>query len=151
MPLANPYMPSEELLDVPILNLDLRVRPYNCLMKAGIDTLGALVECTEDDLLSMRNFGQRSLEHVRERLSGLELTLKERQRQPMQEGVTVKTPTGREITLTVGFRLPAEDYRRALRVAKDRRVRLSAILRETVAAGLSIVEAQDQEPSGATT
>ena len=64
------------VLQVPIESLDFSVRTYNCLKKEKIDTLGMLVENTEDDLLAIRNFGKRSLNEVIDKLAELELTLK---------------------------------------------------------------------------
>ena len=51
-------------LDLPIEELDLSERPRNCLKRAQIDTIGQLVERTEDDLLAITNFGQKSLDEV---------------------------------------------------------------------------------------
>jgi DNA-directed RNA polymerase subunit alpha len=66
-------------LDLPIEELDLSERPRNCLNRAEIDTIGQLVERTEDDLLVITNFGQKSLEEVVRKLDerGLSLRVKE--------------------------------------------------------------------------
>jgi DNA-directed RNA polymerase subunit alpha len=64
------------LLQAPIENLDFSVRTYNCLKKEKIDTLGVLVEQTEEDLLSIRNFGKRSLQEVIDKLADMDLALK---------------------------------------------------------------------------
>jgi DNA-directed RNA polymerase subunit alpha len=64
------------VLQAPIENLDFSVRTYNCLKKEKIDTLGLLVENTEEDLLAIRNFGKRSLTEVIEKLAELGLALK---------------------------------------------------------------------------
>ncbi|MGH9267800.1 MAG: DNA-directed RNA polymerase subunit alpha [Acidimicrobiales bacterium] len=66
-------------LDLPIEELDLSERPRNCLKRAQIDTIGQLVERTEDDLLAITNFGQKSLEEVVQKLvvRGLSLRVKE--------------------------------------------------------------------------
>ena len=56
------------LYDVPIEDLDLSVRAYNCLKRAGITKVGQLLEMSEDDLLSVRNFGRKSLDELKERL-----------------------------------------------------------------------------------
>ena len=77
-PTAEPE-PEPEIsgvLQVPIENLDFSVRTYNCLKKEKIDTLGMLVENTEEDLLAIRNFGKRSLNEVIDKLADLELKLK---------------------------------------------------------------------------
>ena len=66
-------------LDLPIEELDLSERPRNCLKRAQIDTIGQLVERTEDDLLAITNFGQKSLDEVIQKLDerGLSLRVKE--------------------------------------------------------------------------
>lgn len=60
---------SQRLYDVPIEELDLSVRAYNCLKRAGITKVGQVLEMTEEDLLSVRNFGRKSLDELRERLT----------------------------------------------------------------------------------
>src|SRR5438874_1565774 len=66
-------------VDRAIEELDLSERPRNCLKRAQIDTIGQLVERTEDDLLAITNFGQKSLEEVVQKLDerGLSLRVKE--------------------------------------------------------------------------
>jgi DNA-directed RNA polymerase subunit alpha len=65
-------------LDLPIEELDLSERPRNCLKRAQIDTIGQLVERTEDDLLAITNFGQKSLEEVVQKLDERGLSLRVR-------------------------------------------------------------------------
>lgn len=62
-------------LDLPIEALDLSERPRNCLRRAQIQTVGELVEKTEDELLNITNFGQKSLEEVAAKLDELGLSL----------------------------------------------------------------------------
>ncbi|HSS11314.1 MAG TPA: DNA-directed RNA polymerase subunit alpha [Acidimicrobiales bacterium] len=66
-------------LDLPIEDLDLSERPRNCLKRAQINTVGELVTKTEDDLLAITNFGQKSLDEVLQKLDerGLSLRSKE--------------------------------------------------------------------------
>jgi DNA-directed RNA polymerase subunit alpha len=66
-------------LDLPIEELDLSERPRNCLKRARVDTIGQLVQKTEDDLLAITNFGAKSLEEVIQKLDerGLSLRVKE--------------------------------------------------------------------------
>jgi len=66
-------------LDLPIEALDLTERPRNCLKRAQVNTIGELVERTEDDLLAITNFGQKSLDEVLQKLDerGLALRSKE--------------------------------------------------------------------------
>ena len=65
-------------LDLPIEDLDLSERPRNCLKRAQVDTVGQLLEKTEDDLLAVTNFGQKSLDEVIEKLDERGLTLRVR-------------------------------------------------------------------------
>jgi DNA-directed RNA polymerase subunit alpha len=62
-------------LDLPIEALDLSERPRNCLRRAQIETVGELVLRTEEDLLNITNFGQKSLEEVAAKLDELGLSL----------------------------------------------------------------------------
>jgi DNA-directed RNA polymerase subunit alpha len=66
-------------LDLPIEELDLSERPRNCLKRARVDTIGQLVQKSEDDLLAITNFGAKSLEEVIQKLDerGLSLRVKE--------------------------------------------------------------------------
>jgi DNA-directed RNA polymerase subunit alpha len=63
-------------LDTPIGDLHLSVRAYNCLMRQGVSTVGQLVECTENDLMNVRNFGAKSIEEVKDKLVEMGLGLK---------------------------------------------------------------------------
>jgi DNA-directed RNA polymerase subunit alpha len=62
---------------LPIDDLDLTVRSYNCLKREGIHTVGELVARTESDLLDIRNFGQKSIDEVKVKLHQLGLSLKD--------------------------------------------------------------------------
>jgi DNA-directed RNA polymerase subunit alpha len=75
---ASPASTSPDL-DLPIEELDLSERPRNCLKRARVDTIGQLVQKTEDDLLAITNFGSKSLEEVIQKLDerGLSLRVKE--------------------------------------------------------------------------
>jgi DNA-directed RNA polymerase subunit alpha len=66
-------------LDLPIEDLDLSERPRNCLKRAQVNTVGELVTKSEDDLLAITNFGQKSLDEVLQKLDerGLALRSKE--------------------------------------------------------------------------
>jgi len=66
-------------LDLPIEELELSERPRNCLKRARVDTIGQLVQKTEDDLLAITNFGSKSLDEVIQKLDerGLSLRVKE--------------------------------------------------------------------------
>ncbi|PRY60321.1 DNA-directed RNA polymerase subunit alpha [Knoellia remsis] len=64
-------------LALPIEDLDLTVRSYNCLKREGIHTVGELVGRSEADLLDIRNFGQKSIDEVKAKLHGMGLALKD--------------------------------------------------------------------------
>jgi DNA-directed RNA polymerase subunit alpha len=66
-------------VDLPIEDLDLSERPRNCLKRAQVNTVGELLDKTEDDLLAITNFGQKSLDEVVQKLDerGLSLRTKE--------------------------------------------------------------------------
>jgi DNA-directed RNA polymerase subunit alpha len=63
-------------LDLPIEELDLSERPNNCLKRAQVNTVGELLTKTEDDLLNITNFGQKSLDEVKAKLDERGLTLR---------------------------------------------------------------------------
>jgi DNA-directed RNA polymerase subunit alpha len=65
-------------LDLPIEDLDLSERPRNCLKRAQVNTIGELLEKTEDDLLAITNFGQKSLDEVIQKLDERGLSLNTR-------------------------------------------------------------------------
>jgi DNA-directed RNA polymerase subunit alpha len=66
-------------LELPIEDLDLSERPRNCLKRAQVNTIGELLLKTDDDLLAITNFGQKSLDEVKAKLDerGLQLRIKE--------------------------------------------------------------------------
>lgn len=66
---------SDEKLNMPVEELDLSVRTMNSLRRGGITTVGELVSKGEKDLLSLRNFGQKSRQEVEEKLKTLGLNL----------------------------------------------------------------------------
>ncbi len=68
--------PMSAVLEMSIDELELPVRALNCLHREGIRTVGQLIERTEEDLLSMRNFGSRSIEQVNAKLAEIGLELK---------------------------------------------------------------------------
>jgi DNA-directed RNA polymerase subunit alpha len=64
----------DDLYNMPVEKLDLSVRAMNCLRRSGINTVGELVSLGEKELLSLRNFGQKSRQEVEEKLAGLGLS-----------------------------------------------------------------------------
>lgn len=62
-------------LEKPIEDLDLSVRSYNCLKRAGIHTLGELIEKSEEDMMKVRNLGKKSLKEVKQKLEEMNLSL----------------------------------------------------------------------------
>jgi len=73
----------DEKYNMPVEQLELSVRTMNCLRRGGITTVGELISKEENELLSLHNFGQKSMQEVRERLKALDLSLT-----PAGEGVS---------------------------------------------------------------
>jgi DNA-directed RNA polymerase subunit alpha len=65
------------LLELPIEELELSVRSFNCLKRAGINTIDDLCARTENDMVKVRNLGKKSLEEVKQKLGALGLALAE--------------------------------------------------------------------------
>jgi len=66
---------KEKVLELSIEELDLSVRSYNCLKRAGINTVDDLANKTEDDMMKVRNLGRKSLEEVLNKMAELGLNL----------------------------------------------------------------------------
>lgn len=64
-------------MGMPIEDLDLSIRPYNCLKRAGIHTVGDLIRRTEDEVVAVKNFGRKSLDEVKEKLAVHGLSLRQ--------------------------------------------------------------------------
>ncbi|MFZ1538265.1 MAG: DNA-directed RNA polymerase subunit alpha [Chromatiaceae bacterium] len=69
-------MASSPELEMPIEDLDLSERPRNCLKRAQVNTVGELLRKSDDDLLAITNFGQKSLDEVKEKLNERGLALR---------------------------------------------------------------------------
>ena len=67
---------KEKVLEMTIEELDLSVRSFNCLKRAGIDTVEDLTSSTEADMIKVRNLGKKSLEEVIQKLHSLGLSLR---------------------------------------------------------------------------
>jgi DNA-directed RNA polymerase subunit alpha len=67
------------VLAQPIEDMDLTVRSYNCLKREGVATVGELVQKSEDDLLEIRNFGQKSIDEVKAKLEDMGLGLRKKE------------------------------------------------------------------------
>ena len=67
----------ERILELTIEELDLSVRSYNCLKRAGINTVGELVRKTEEEMMKVRNLGKKSLEEVENKLVELGFSFNE--------------------------------------------------------------------------
>ncbi|OEH93216.1 DNA-directed RNA polymerase subunit alpha [Bacillus solimangrovi] len=67
---------KEKVLEMTIEELDLSVRSYNCLKRAGINTVQELANKSEDDMMKVRNLGRKSLEEVKNKLVDLGLGLR---------------------------------------------------------------------------
>lgn len=66
---------NEKVLEMTIEELDLSVRSFNCLKRAGINTVGDLINKSEDDMMKVRNLGKKSLEEVIHKLESLGFNL----------------------------------------------------------------------------
>ncbi|NLZ27474.1 MAG: DNA-directed RNA polymerase subunit alpha [Firmicutes bacterium] len=66
-------------LGLTIEELDLSVRSFNCLKRAGINIVGELIEKTEDDLMKVRNLGKKSLEEITNKLAEYDLALRQKE------------------------------------------------------------------------
>ena len=62
---------KEKVLEMTIEELDLSVRAFNCLKRAGINTVAELVQRNQEDMMKVRNLGKKSLEEVEQKLIGL--------------------------------------------------------------------------------
>jgi len=62
--------------DIPVDELDLSVRSYNCLKRAGITKISELLQKTEEEIMNMRNLGKKSVDEIKEKLSERNLSLK---------------------------------------------------------------------------
>lgn len=67
---------NKQVLDMTIEELDLSVRAFNCLKRAGINTVAELVQRNQEDMMKVRNLGKKSLEEVEQKLVALGLSLK---------------------------------------------------------------------------
>mgnify|MGYP002737824238 CR=1 FL=1 len=67
---------KEKVLEMTVEELDLSVRSYNCLKRAGINTVEELTEKTEEDMMKVRNLGKKSLAEIKEKLGELGLSLR---------------------------------------------------------------------------
>lgn len=68
---------KEKVLEMTIEELDLSVRSYNCLKRAGINTVQELTQKSEEEMMKVRNLGRKSLEEVQQKLEALDLGLKQ--------------------------------------------------------------------------
>ena len=66
---------QNKVLEMTIEELDLSVRSFNCLKRAGINTVGDLMNTTEEEMMKVRNLGRKSLEEVIKKMADLNLLL----------------------------------------------------------------------------
>ena len=71
-----PEVQRDKVLEMTIEELDLSVRSFNCLKRAGIDTVEDLINRSEEDMIKVRNLGRKSLEEVIQKIDSLGLALK---------------------------------------------------------------------------
>lgn len=68
---------TDKVLEITIDELDLSVRSYNCLKRAGINTVEELIKKNEEEMMKVRNLGRKSLEEVQQKLAALGLGLRQ--------------------------------------------------------------------------
>ncbi|MCL5038971.1 MAG: DNA-directed RNA polymerase subunit alpha [Firmicutes bacterium] len=68
---------KDKLLEMTIEEMELSVRSYNCLKRAGLNTVGDIAEKTEEEMMKVRNLGKKSLEEVKLKLAGMGLSLRQ--------------------------------------------------------------------------
>ena len=68
---------KEKILEITIEELDLSVRSYNCLKRAGINTVEELIRKNEEEMMKVRNLGRKSLEEVQQKLAAFGLSLRQ--------------------------------------------------------------------------
>lgn len=66
----------EKVLEMPIEELELSMRSFNCLKRAGINTVGELIQKTEEEISKVRNMGKKSLEEVKNKLAEMGLAFR---------------------------------------------------------------------------
>ncbi|MFZ0682971.1 MAG: DNA-directed RNA polymerase subunit alpha C-terminal domain-containing protein, partial [Candidatus Cybelea sp.] len=71
-----PEAPPNEW-DIPVETLNLSVRSFNCLKRAGISKVSELLDLTEDEIMKMRNFGKKSLDEIKQVLAERGLMLRQ--------------------------------------------------------------------------
>ena len=69
--------PKIKMLETSIDDMELSVRAYNCLKRAGISTISDLIENTESEMMKIRNLGKKSLKEVIDKVKDMELSFKE--------------------------------------------------------------------------
>ena len=72
-----PAAPPESEWDIPVETLNLSVRSFNCLKRAGISKVSELLDMTEDEIIKMRNFGKKSLDEIKQVLDERGLSLRQ--------------------------------------------------------------------------
>ncbi len=70
---------KDKVLELTIEELDLSVRSYNCLKRAGINTVGELIQKSEEEMMKVRNLGKKSLEEITNKLGEYDLTLRQKE------------------------------------------------------------------------
>ena len=68
--------PNVKILETSIDDLDLSVRAYNCLKRAGIQTLKNLVDKSENEMMKIRNLGKKSLKEVMDKVKDMGLSFR---------------------------------------------------------------------------
>ena len=86
----------DEKYNMPVDQLDLSVRTMNCLRRGGISTVGELISKGEQELLALRNFGQKSKQELEDRLNALGLSLSPQAEEEEEESAQQEEPADSE-------------------------------------------------------
>jgi DNA-directed RNA polymerase subunit alpha len=70
---------DDKFSNMTIVDLDLSVRSYNCLRRAGIETVYELTQKSEEEMMKVRNLGKKSLKEVKEKLLAIGLSFRQAQ------------------------------------------------------------------------
>ena len=113
---ASPDSPTAVDDTTPIEELDFSIRSYNCLMRAGIRTVGELCSLTEEDLSRIRNLGRKSTEEIKEKLAERGLTFS----RPAAQGGSDTQDYSRMLEELIGLENVKEQVKRITALAKMR-------------------------------
>ncbi|MFH1485347.1 MAG: DNA-directed RNA polymerase subunit alpha [Chloroflexota bacterium] len=133
---------TQEQYDIPVEQLNLSVRTFNCLRRANITKAGEILERSEEDLLKIKNFGQKSLMELRERLQSMGLLTPE-EPAPEEEPSSDEEPSAEPIE-------PPEDEAPETSTEKlvDADKSAAGLMEETPQMGAEVADRETEPPGG---